>query len=653
MDTTLAGQEADAAEQALAAPTYRRDLGDGLLLRWSTAADTERLATFYGLVFRQKQQDPPNTRVMAWTRDLLSGRHPLIGEDGFALVENTATGEIVAATCLLSESWEYDGIPFRVGRPEIVGSLPDYRRRGLVREVMRLIHARSQTQGDLAQVITGIWWYYRQFGYEYTVELENITRIVGADIPAAKEGEPEPFTLRPATEADIPDVARLYDEERAGALVSTPIDARYWHWAIVACDPEGDSFARVFMVEDARGAVVGYTLVDMRMWSGEFSIYALWLRRGAWLDALPAVLRAVRRIGEETTPAHGAAEPLRALKVNLPPTHPALAALPARHERPAARRSLCLVCAHRRSACAAAHARPRAGAAPRRLAVRRLYGRADARLLSWRAAHGLARGQAERGRRLAAANLGRGERWLSTRRLLAVALWLPRPARATPCVPRCLGGGRGEGAAAHALSPARLMGAAARLSALAVETTPEGGWRRHEARLRGSGSVRLRGGEGRIMSDPTAEMVIERRVAGVLLVDTRGWLLLQLRSLNAAISPGQWSMPGGGIEPGEQPEQAARRELLEETGLRVAGPLTLFWEGLRPSISGSGALVEWHVYCARTTARQDDVVLGEGDAMEFTPPDRIASLNLGVFARFFLHRFLASAEYQRLCEDEK
>jgi 8-oxo-dGTP pyrophosphatase MutT (NUDIX family) len=41
-------------------------------------------------------------------------------------------------------------------------------------------------------------------------------------------------------------------------------------------------------------------------------------------------------------------------------------------------------------------------------------------------------------------------------------------------------------------------------------------------------------------------------------------LLLTKRSDN-----GEWCMPGGGIDPGERPAEAAEREVLEETGLTV------------------------------------------------------------------------------------
>jgi 8-oxo-dGTP pyrophosphatase MutT (NUDIX family) len=58
--------------------------------------------------------------------------------------------------------------------------------------------------------------------------------------------------------------------------------------------------------------------------------------------------------------------------------------------------------------------------------------------------------------------------------------------------------------------------------------------------------------------------------AGVLVRDVAsGAVLLQLRG-----DDDSWGLPGGRLEPGETLEQAARRELLEETGL-TAGVLTL------------------------------------------------------------------------------
>lgn len=139
-----------------------------------------------------------------------------------------------------------------------------------------------------------------------------------------------------------------------------------------------------------------------------------------------------------------------------------------------------------------------------------------------------------------------------------------------------------------------------------------------------------------------------RRVATVLLVDARGWVLMQLRGADAPASPGVWSFPGGGIEDGEEPEEAARRELLEETGLLVDGELVLYWSGMRPSASATRGLVEWYLYCAATDARQEDVVLGEGEAMEFIAPEDALALDLGPTARELLPKFFASEDYQRL-----
>lgn len=54
----------------------------------------------------------------------------------------------------------------------------------------------------------------------------------------------------------------------------------------------------------------------------------------------------------------------------------------------------------------------------------------------------------------------------------------------------------------------------------------------------------------------------------------RGDKILMLKRAGGAMS-GQWFLPGGAVERGELPEDAARRELVEECGLDIVGDLEL------------------------------------------------------------------------------
>jgi 8-oxo-dGTP pyrophosphatase MutT (NUDIX family) len=130
-------------------------------------------------------------------------------------------------------------------------------------------------------------------------------------------------------------------------------------------------------------------------------------------------------------------------------------------------------------------------------------------------------------------------------------------------------------------------------------------------------------------------------VALVILVDRAGAVLLQHRDAHTSASPNQWSLPGGHVEPEETPRQAARRELLEETGIAIE-ELHPWWSGPRPFEPGFRHVVTVHVFHATTDASQNDVVMGEGQAMEFVRPEAVLDRDLAVTSAFVLPGYLAT-----------
>jgi hypothetical protein len=89
---------------------------------------------------------------------------------------------------------------------------------------MEEVHQWSAERGDMVQAITGIPYYYRQFGYEMGLELGGGRVGFEPLMPVLKEGEQEPFIIRPAEVSDIPFLMEVYAQARKRSLITTHRD---------------------------------------------------------------------------------------------------------------------------------------------------------------------------------------------------------------------------------------------------------------------------------------------------------------------------------------------------------------------------------------------------------------------------------------------
>lgn len=75
-------------------------------------------------------------------------------------------------------------------------------------------------------------------------------------------------------------------------------------------------------------------------------------------------------------------------------------------------------------------------------------------------------------------------------------------------------------------------------------------------------------------------------LVAVVVLMRQGKIFLQRRSITAAVLPGLWELPGGKLEPGEGPEVAVRREVMEELGLTLGVLRPLLPQGHGEGVPG-------------------------------------------------------------------
>ena len=293
---------------------------DGLVLRAATPADADRLAEF-NIRIHSDDPDQPEKSLGAWTFDLLVRPHPSFQAGLTTIVEEAATGKIVSSALIIPQTWTYAGIPFGVGRPELIGTDAGYRNRGLVRAQMEVLHRWSRGLDLHMQAITGIPWFYRQFGYEMCLELGGGRMGYLDTLPAAREAAGEPFTFRPATADDVPFFLENYASMSLSDLFACRRTAGEWAYEIGGKSPDNHNRLDIRLIVRPDGEPVGYSAHLPRLSIEMIELYFAGLLPGfSWREVAPSLLQFLLKTGGEL--AAGEQKKLKGVYLSLGSTHP-------------------------------------------------------------------------------------------------------------------------------------------------------------------------------------------------------------------------------------------------------------------------------------------------------------------------------------------
>lgn len=190
------------------------DLPGGLVLRTAVPGDLDQIAGL--LTERGDPEDAVDHRLVVEDEDA-----------GWPTCAVVVDGDRVVSTAtLLDETLRLGGVEFPAGQVELVATDREYEGRGLVRALMGWAHERSAALGHLAQVMIGIPYFYRQFGYSYAIPIALPRPVVTP--PPAVDG----YTVRAATADDIKAMVALQDAAQAGADLRMPHSPGCWRWVV-------------------------------------------------------------------------------------------------------------------------------------------------------------------------------------------------------------------------------------------------------------------------------------------------------------------------------------------------------------------------------------------------------------------------------------
>ncbi|MBI5834640.1 MAG: GNAT family N-acetyltransferase [Armatimonadetes bacterium] len=272
-----------------------KTLPDNLTVRPATAAEIEGIVALNTTVH--------DATVGELARQLMTV-HPHMSPSDF-WVGVTPAGQVVSSQCLIPGHLRLGQTIVPYCEVGLVGTLEPWRGKGLASAMMAACHADLARRGALLTLIAGIPYFYRRYGYEYSVPLDAHHLLDLDQAPADSDG----FTFRLAEPRDAERLNCWRNEVSAELDLASTRDEAIWRYQLA--DSQGSGYEAETWLVDRGDETLGYARVFFHGFGqGLILGQASHLPEGADL----AVLAHARRLAIARGKPH--------LRLDLPASHP-------------------------------------------------------------------------------------------------------------------------------------------------------------------------------------------------------------------------------------------------------------------------------------------------------------------------------------------
>jgi predicted acetyltransferase len=176
--------------------------------------------------------------------------HPTMTLNDFFVVKHHE--KIVTGLNLIPLEWSIGGVPLKVAEMGCVATLREYRHHGLQKKLVKEFDRQVVEQEYDLCAIEGIPYFYRQFGYEYALPLDEQTRIRFEQIPDYQNQ----LIIRPFIEEDVPIAMQLLSQSQSRFYVHSVRNEQFWKMQQETGFVAADKFD-AYSIEDS-GQTVAY-----------------------------------------------------------------------------------------------------------------------------------------------------------------------------------------------------------------------------------------------------------------------------------------------------------------------------------------------------------------------------------------------------------